>query len=652
MQPAGNASDQGQRSIAVMHRSSRADVTNARFEQEFFGELKTLFSAEAAAVWFLPGGETLYLRHQNNLPTDELQRNMEDWQGHGRLLMATAQSGEARSVHPEWSNEKTGNPTSYELLIAPAVVYGSQIVLLEIFRTPGSRSPSLSEAAELSLLSRAAEFAADRTRMGQLANAARDRIQWKNRDGFIQKVHGTLDPERIAYVAANDGRDTLSCDRVSIALRQGGQARIAAVSGQPKVDRRANQVRLLESLVTAVMKGTEAVVVGPNTRQCPPQVTDWLTAYLADAKPSTLFIVPMQPAPNSPAFGAFIVEQFDTKLSPESLVEGVNQLSGHTSVAIRNAIDHDRIFLGSLRGNVGKFFAETMRLRTLLALAVIAAVTVGLIFIPWELRLEGRGALRADHRKGVFAPEDGVVRDLKIRHGDRVEEGQVLAVLENSELSVMLQQAREQLVSAEETLKIRETQMSERSLRAAERLELDGEIAQLQERVSHLQRQVALLENRIAPLTIRAPMSGIIATWQPDRQLLNRPVMAGNLLLNVIDEQGPWAMELEVPEDDAGYIMEAWNNRRRGQRLPVDYLLASNPEKRYRGWLSDVAPRTESLGDKHVVLMTVVPDPQDLPPLRDGTEVRGKVHCGERSMGYVFLREMIEFFHARIAFLF
>jgi len=652
MQSAGNASDIGQRSIAVMHRSSRADVTNARFEQEFFGELKSLFGAEAAAVWFFPGGETLYLRHQNNLPADELQRNIEDWQRHGRLLMETAQSGEARTVHPDWSNERTGNPTSYELLIAPAVVSGSQLVLLEVFRTPGSRDQSLSEAAELSLLSRAAEFAADRTRMGQLANAARDRVQWKNRDGFAQKVHMSLDPEKIAYVAANDGRDSLGCDRVSIALRSGRQARLTAVSGQPKVDRRANQVRLLESLVAQVISGTEAVVIGPNTRQCPPQVADWLTAYTADAKPSTLFIVPMQPGPNEPAFGAFIAEQFDTKLTPDALVEGVNQISGHTSVALRNAINYHRIFLGSLRGRIGTFFAETMRLRTLAVLILIAVVTIGMIFIPWELRLEGRGALRADHRKGVFAPENGVVRDLKIKHGDRVEAGQVLAVLENSELSVQLQQAREQLVSAQETLKIRETQMSERGLRAAERLELDGEIAELWERETHLQRQVALLENRIRPLTILAPMAGIIATWQPDRQLLNRPVMAGNLLLNVIDEEGPWTMDLEVPEEDAGYIMEAWRHRRKGQRLPVDYLLASNPEKRYRGWLMDVAPRTESLGDKHVVLMTVVPDPQDLPPLRDGTEVRGKVHCGERAMGYVFFREMIEFFYARIAFLF
>jgi hypothetical protein len=47
-----------------------------------------------------------------------------------------------------------------------------------------------------------------------------------------------------------------------------------------------------------------------------------------------------------------------------------------------------------------------------------------------------------------------------------------------------------------------------------------------------------------------------------------------------------------------------------------------------------------------------VPDANDPPPLRDGAEVRVKIHCGERPLGYVILREIIEFVHARIMFLF
>ncbi|MBX3443741.1 MAG: HlyD family efflux transporter periplasmic adaptor subunit [Planctomyces sp.] len=652
MQSARGVSDVGERSLSALHRSSRAEVPNARFEQEFFGELRTLFGAEAVAVWFCPGNETLYLRHQQNLPTEELQRSPEEWQRHGRLLKQVVEVGKPRFVPPEWSADDAGNPTSLEILIAPAAVVGTQQVLLEVFRPRGRRNPAIDGPAELELLARAAEFAADRTRMGQLAGAARERLQLKSRDSFAQRIHSTLDPRKVAYIAANEGRDALGCDRVSVALGRGRSVRLAAVSGQPKPDRRANQVRLLESLVREVVAAGEPVVYGPGTRQAPDRAAHWLTAYLTDAKPATLFVIPMRGESGKRGIGALIVEQFDNQLTPEALVDGVNQTAAHTSLALQNALAHDRVFLGSIRRRIGTFFAETIRLRTLITLALLAAIVTAMIIVPWPLRMEGRGTLRADLRRGVFAPESGVVREVLVRHGDRVHAGQILARIENPELVLKLQEAREQLVSTSESLKLKQVQLSDRNLSPQKAIEVDGEIAQLNERRLNLNLQVSLLEQRIEPLTVRAPMNGVVATWQPERQLLNRPVNAGNLLLQIIEPEGAWTMELNVPESAAGYVLEAWRTRPEGSRLRVDYILATDPERRYRGWLSEISPRTEIQGDKHAVLMNVVPDPDDPPPLRDGAEVRGRILCGERPMGYIALREIIEFGHSRILFLF
>ena len=82
----------------------------------------------------------------------------------------------------------------------------------------------------------------------------------------------------------------------------------------------------------------------------------------------------------------------------------------------------------------------------------------------------------------------------------------------------------------------------------------------------------------------------------------------------------------------------------------VDYILATHPDKQYRGWLVDVAPQTENGGTEPVVYMTVEPDPDDPPPKRDGADVRAKIHCGERPVGFVLLREVIEFVQSRILF--
>ncbi|MCA9055751.1 MAG: HlyD family secretion protein, partial [Planctomycetaceae bacterium] len=161
-----------------------------------------------------------------------------------------------------------------------------------------------------------------------------------------------------------------------------------------------------------------------------------------------------------------------------------------------------------------------------------------------------------------------------------------------------------------------------------------------------------LLQKRLETLTLPAPIDGVIATWDPQKQLQDRPVGAGTLLLAVIDENGPWRLEVKLPEVDAGPVLAAWQERKEGETVPVEYLLATHPEERYYGSLEEVAIRTENLDEQPMIHLVVVPDPEGMPPLRDGAEVRCKINCGERSLGYVVFRELVEFVHSRLMFLF
>jgi len=78
--------------------------------------------------------------------------------------------------------------------------------------------------------------------------------------------------------------------------------------------------------------------------------------------------------------------------------------------------------------------------------------------------------------------------------------------------------------------------------------------------------------------------------------------------------------------------------------------MATEPEKRYRGRLTDLSERTDAWRGQQVVYGTIAVDPDSVPRLREGADIRARILCGQRSAGFVCLRELIEFFQMRVLF--
>ena len=450
----------------------------------------------------------------------------------------------------------------------------------------------------------------------------------------------------------NEAAALLGCDRVSLAVRRRNDAVIRAVSGKSDVNRRANLVRLQEKLAKAVLKSPTPVVVGARVRQYEPEFEEVVSAYQTESGAQTLFAVPLRVKAEDKPVGVLFLEQFDDRINAEQLAEQAGSVAAHATTSLIHAQQHEQVWLGSMRRRIGGMLRESFRVRRLLLWAILAGVVAAMVLMRVPLRMDAGGELRAQVRSGIFAPEAGTVREVKADHGLPVQQGDTLIVLENTELQVQLHQTQEELASATETLKIKETELAERSTPQLRKIQLDGEIAELQERMSFLKGQAALLQTRIDKLTLPAPIGGIVGTWNPERQLQDRPVSPGALLLSVIDEKGPWRLEVKLPEVDAGPVLAAWQSKKPDETIPVEYLLATHPEERYHGVIEDVAIRTENLEEQPTIRVVVAPDPEAMPPLRDGAEVRCKINCGERSLGYVVFRELVEFVHSRVLFLF
>ena len=178
---------------------------------------------------------------------------------------------------------------------------------------------------------------------------------------------------------------------------------------------------------------------------------------------------------------------------------------------------------------------------------------------------------------------------------------------------------------------------------------MGAEIEQLTVQEQGLKKRYELLQAEEAELTVTSPIAGQVITWDPVELLATRPVERGQLLMTVADTAGPWVLEVLLPDRHAGDVLEA--RQQLGNALSVSFILATDPAVTYTGQIKEVSMSTEEDEEQgSALLVTVAVDRAAIGTLRPGATVVAKIDCGPRSIGYVWLHELIRFVQAKILF--
>ena len=179
--------------------------------------------------------------------------------------------------------------------------------------------------------------------------------------------------------------------------------------------------------------------------------------------------------------------------------------------------------------------------------------------------------------------------------------------------------------------------------------QLAAEEEELKQSINSLNRQLEIINRRIAELTVRSPITGQVVRWDLIRSLDARPVRQGQLLMQVVDTQGPWQIELRIPDRSVRHVLAAQAATKEG--LGVRFLFRMAPGVTYSAKLGTVNLATDlDQAGELSTLATVPLNQSEIPDLRPGSSVIAKIHCGRRSIGYVWLREFFEFLQTRILF--
>ncbi len=615
--------------VSQIEHAARSNISPQSFFDDVTASLRLISGALAVSMWTSDRQErTILARNGISIHDDE--------------RIDVDQSGDL-APQSRWidADAATGGRLLSTQRIHPDVQLGIELRFdrpVEI-----SRREPLSELVQAVL-----ELAATVFLRGQVSDL-RSRIdEQSRRDALICKLNeGISLTDSFVSITAAIASQT-SVDRVSLLRTKSSRFRLVTTSSQSKIDRRARQVRLLEQLVDQSLEHDDRLsfTVG-SADQKNAESTPGLDDYLHESGCREIVIESISDEDQDGVIAAIVVERFrgspDEARPLSTLMDPFRPL---VADAVRAAIRRDDATWGLI---ASRFAGPTTR-RTAIGLAIgLGVLVLAACFIPAMLKIPVEGRILATKRSRLYAPAEGIVAEVAVRNGQRVEKGQTLAVLRSDNLDLQQRRLEASLSTVQTRLASLLAIRSRSSTQATRERDVSASADEqvLKTELEGLEKQLRLVRQQQASLHVTSPLDGRVDRWDLQQSLTARPVTHGQHLLDVISEQQGWTIELELPEQHVNYVLDA-------QRLHpcrCTFRLRSNPTKTYTGIIkavSDVA-HVNPLGQS-MVRLTLPLKANAADDFRTGATVIAQVECGKHPLGFVWLRGLIQWWRTQAWF--
>jgi multidrug efflux pump subunit AcrA (membrane-fusion protein) len=642
---------------------SRSNMPPKEFFDEFLKRVVGAVGARAGVVWLRNDANRLELLHEIGLGNTGFHENPDAMSVNQQFLTEVLSNGQACTYHPAETSEQL--PTE-DMLVLAALQKNKEVVgVVQIFQrhdTPAQARPGFLQFVE-QMTGYACRYLDNQGNEDANSSLTVSKIA-EDFEQFVLQLHKSLDVKEVSFTAANDGRLLVGCDRLSVAVLDGRKTVIRAISGQDSVNQRANLVRKMTKLASHVIRTNEKMEYTGKVDHLAPKVERALADFVQESGSRMVTVIPIfKPDPviekedsnGRPkekvrkAVGGIIIEQVAESQPKAGVLEKGELISDHVGASVYNAKQYNRLFLMPLWRGLGKIFGfleGRNGVKAALVVLLLASVVAAMVMVPWDYRVEGQGKMMPVLQKDVFVPWDGEVTKILVESGQHVEVGDDLLLIKNPDLKSQRTAAYGELNSKDALRRTIQLELGRnaRSTEPNKRNELEGQLKQTREEMDSLTEQIAILDERIASLNVKAPISGVIATFQLKQLLLNRPVRRGEVLLEIKNVDKEWQLELDVEEKRMGHFLDAVKANK-NEALPVEFVLATDSESKFQGTISKVSTRANSSQEAGSIVMVFCEfDKTDLPRQpRIGAEVRAKINCGQKSLGYVLFGDVVEF---------
>lgn len=626
--------------IAELSRTSRNGV---QFFREFLARAVASLNAQGGAVW-APGGDgrEFQMVAEQALATSAYHDNERQRRDIHRVLAEVFKTRRPFIVGPvapdlapnaagQTAEEEIMNTTAYPLFYIPILTgegEGVGAILHVWLRAAGDPKtyPTLVTFLN-SLCAHASTFL--KSRQGEIAIARNQDYEQMLR--FQAEFVGELDPAKIGRAAVNHGADLLAASRCSIFRRAGHRWRLEYVSNQETIDQRSELVGRL-CAVAARLPASDAP--GAISLDHPAHVAEWKEA-LDSLDARQLAYASFQPHAHEGRTGLLVAERH-TASAPFTDVN-LRQLgwaSLHLGKALVAASSFREAPLRRVLTPVTHARGMWRRRRRLRLAAWIAGPLLLLalwLLIPWRLRVEGDCTIKP-HRQAVVAAETpGKVERVLVSEGQRVEQGALLAKLEDDDLRTQISVGVQDIAKWQSEAN-RFQSVGDEAQRKLAMINLAGSQAKL-ERLRYLQLRTEL----------RAPISGVVTTKNLNNRV-GETIELGHPFCEIAG-QDLYDVDIDLRQQDLGALLAALRD---GRELPIDFILHAQTSLRLHTRLrgTGAISQTAHVKPGGAFFQVTAPFPVDsafVDKLKPGYTGKAKIDVERRPLASVMMRKFLDY---------
>ncbi|MBI2955708.1 MAG: efflux RND transporter periplasmic adaptor subunit [Acidobacteria bacterium] len=590
-------------------------------------KIRDITGAQACTLWLVDSdANELYVGQQaGEDPTVSEDTRVALGEG---LLGEVAQKGEGRVVENAAEEEllaarrQAGKEFELETWLAAPLLKDETV--LGVVEVVNKLDATPFDEDDLFFLSSICEQAAIALNNANLLEAERKVHQLDALLTISKEITSTLNLDHILTTVVHQAATVLPFDRCVIGLFDRNRFVLGAVSGETEVPKTREMDRLRDILEPVANQSDPAKAdqYEDGWEVAPAMARETLIGYLEEQGYHGFYALPLRD--DQGTVGVLALLSGDAEFLTESHLEILSILASQTTVAIRNARLYQEVPLMSvwqpLVEKRQKLLAIPYGRWVELGWKVGLAVAL-LVLVPWPLRIGTNATVVPAERRVVTAEVEGVIQRVEVREGDAVTARQTLALLDDSDARVRLEQARANSALAQRQLAEAEAR---RELAAA---------AQASFRKQMHEAEVSYYWEQVEKARLRAPLAGVVVTAKVEEKVGQR-LAAGETFCELV-RYDELAVEMNVPETQVDLI-------RAGNRVAVK--LNTFPTQTIAARVESISAQTiVAEGEQFFVVRAVFENPEDR--ARPGMVGRAKISAaggwpigGLYPVGYVILR--------------
>jgi len=443
-----------------------------------------------------------------------------------------------------------------------------------------------------------------------------------------ERLHSLLDTlatlvERDGFHAAatafvTDLAGRLACERVSLGFRDRDRMHLEAVSHSARFGHRANLSRAIEAAMDEVFD-QERVVVYPSPASQSAQIVRCHQDLARHQGSSAICSVPL--GRDGEIYAVLTFERladypFDS--AAVEFCEAIAALAGPIlEIKMRDERPLVRRTLETIRKRMEVLIGPD-HVAIKLAGALVATLVIFFSLAQGTYRVSAKTFIEAQSQRVAVAPFNGYVAAARVRPGDLVRAGEILATLDGRDLKL------EQLKWSSQ----KEQYSKQYNVAMAERNAAQVKIAAAQ--VAQAGAELALVEDQLARTNLRAPIDGVVISGDLS-QSIGAPAERGQVLFEIAPLDA-YRVVLQVDEREAAEIAA-------GQRGKI--ALSAFPSQPLSFVVRKITPVSAAREGQNYFRVEAALDHAPA-QLRPGMEGIGKIEIGHRRLIWIWTHHALD----------